>query len=70
MFEWNSEYFRDLNDKDGRFIKTLTPGQWKAIRKLLGNETGAAIYWYVESSGGLVRYAKTGVMSFVLTDGQ
>ncbi len=50
------------------FTKGLTSRQWGSIRKLVGDTTGATIYWYVESWDGLGRYAKTDVMSFVLTD--
>jgi hypothetical protein len=46
----------------------VLPGQWKAIRKLVGDVSGLTIYWYVESWDGLGRYAKSEVMSFVMTD--
>jgi hypothetical protein len=48
-------------------MKLLTPGQWKAIRKLVEDETRTTIYWSVDSWDGLGRSAKTGVMSIVLT---
>ena len=35
---------------------------------LVKNKTGSTIYWYVESWDALGRYAKTDVMSFVLTE--
>lgn len=59
---------RTPNDNGGEFLKTLTRGQWMAIRRLVGDETGSTIYWYVESWDGLGRYAKSDVMSFVLAD--
>ena len=49
-------------------LKTLTPGQWMRIKMLVKNKTGSTIYWYIESWDALGRYAKTEVMSFVLTD--
>ena len=59
---------KNPNDNGGNFLKTLTSGQWKAIRRLVGDQTGSTLYWYVESWDGLGRYAKTDVMSFLLTD--
>jgi hypothetical protein len=59
---------RNPNDNGGIFTKMLTSGQWKAIRKLVGDVIGPTIYWYVESWDGLKRYNKTDVMSFVLTE--
>jgi hypothetical protein len=56
------------NDNEGNFTKNLTLGQWKAIRRLIGDQNGSTIYWYVESWDGLGRYNKTEVMDFVLTD--
>jgi hypothetical protein len=50
------------------FTKGLTSSQWGSIKKLVGEVTGATIYWYVDSWDGLGRYAKTDVMSFALTD--
>jgi hypothetical protein len=50
------------------FSKTLTAGQWTAIKRLAKNVAGSIIYWYIESWDELGRYAKTDVMSFVLTD--
>ena len=59
---------KNPNDNGGIFTKVLTSGQWKAIRKLVGDVSGSTIYWYVESWDGLGRYNKTEVMDFVLTD--
>jgi len=55
-------------DNGGSFNKKLTSSQWKSIRKLVEDTTGGTIYWYVESWDGLGGYAKTGLMSFDLTD--
>jgi hypothetical protein len=59
---------KNPNDNGGIFTKLLRKSQWKAIRRVVGDTPGSTIYWYVESWDGLGRYAKTGVMSFVLTD--
>jgi parallel beta-helix repeat protein len=59
---------KNPNDNEGGFEKILASGQWNAIRKLVGDVSGSTIYWYLESWDGLGRYAKTDVMSFVLTD--
>jgi hypothetical protein len=59
---------RNPNDNGGIFTKVLASGQWKAIRRLVNDQTGSTIYWYVESWDGLGRYSKTDVMSLVLTD--
>jgi hypothetical protein len=50
------------------FIKTLTAGQWTAIRKLVSDMGGSSIYWYVESWDALKIYTKTEMMTFTLTD--
>ena len=55
-------------DNVGDFSKSLTSGQWSAIKRLVKNVSGSPIYWYVESWDGLGRYSKTDLMSFVLTD--
>lgn len=52
----------------GTFAKELTSAQWTGIRKLVGDEIGATIYWYVESWDILKRYEKTEVMTFDLSD--
>jgi hypothetical protein len=59
---------KNPTDNGGTSVKPLSSSQWGAIRKLVGNKTGAKIYWYVESWDGLGRYAKTDVMNFDLTD--
>ena len=59
---------KDPNNNGGSFLKTITSGQWKAIRRLVNDQIGSTIYWYVESWDGLGGYAKTGLMSFDLTD--
>jgi hypothetical protein len=59
---------KNPTDNGGNFEKTLSPSQWKSIRRLVGDITGLKVYWYVESWDGLGRYARTEVMSFVLTD--
>ena len=53
---------------EGEFSEKLSLGQWKAIRKLVGDVAGSTIYWYVDSWDRLNRSAKTEVMSFMLTD--
>jgi hypothetical protein len=55
-------------DSGGVFRVGLTSRQWETIRKMAGDQAGATVYWYVECWDGLRRYAKTNVMSFVLTD--
>jgi hypothetical protein len=59
---------KNPNDNGGIFNKALTSGQWKAIRKLVNDAPGSMIFWYIESTDGLGRYAKTDVMNFVLTN--
>jgi hypothetical protein len=59
---------KNPTDNEGEFTKALTSGQWKTIRKLVGDVSGSPIYWKVESWDGLGMYNKTGVISFVLTD--
>ena len=59
---------KNPNDNGGTFTRQLTLGQWASIRKLIGDASGSAIYWYVESWDGLKRYTKTEVQSFTLTD--
>jgi alpha-tubulin suppressor-like RCC1 family protein len=55
-------------DNEGEFEKELTSSQWTAIRKLVGDGSGATLYWKVESWDGMNRYAVTEVMSFVLAE--
>ena len=59
---------KDPTDIGDLFTKELTPNQWKSIRKLVGDESGRAISWSVESWDGLKRYVESEAMSFVLTD--
>jgi hypothetical protein len=70
---FNSQVAYTFNTKnpvenEGKFARILTAGQWKSIRKLVGDENDSTIYWYVESWDGLGSYTKTDVMSFVLAD--
>jgi len=58
----------DPTANGGNLSKALTSGQWLRIRKLVGDQAGARIYWYVESWDTLKRYSVTEVMSFVLED--
>jgi hypothetical protein len=58
----------NLTGAEGTFSKTLTPLQWMRIKLLAKNKSGSTIYWYIESWDALMRYAKTEVMSFVLTE--
>jgi len=51
----------------GIFSKELTSSKWLSIRRLVGDVTGATIYWYMESWDGANRYSKTTVTSFNLT---
>ena len=60
--------FTIQNPNAGDFLKSLASGQWKAIRKLVGDISGSPIYWYVESWDKLNRHTVTGDMSFVLMD--
>ena len=59
--------FTDKNpiDEGGNYSRTLTSGQWRAIRKLVGDVPGT-IYWYVESWDVIKRYEKTETMNFEL----
>lgn len=68
QFSKKKSFSFNLKTLSETFSKDLTSSQWNSIRKIVGDATGATIYWYVESWDGLRRYAKTDVMSFVLTD--
>jgi hypothetical protein len=59
---------KNPNDDGGTFSEPLTEGEWKAIRKLVGDAAGARVYWFVESWDGLKRHIQTDVMFFELTD--
>jgi len=52
----------------GEFERQLTVSQWTAIRKLVGDASGATIHWKVESWDGMNRRAVTDVMSFELAE--
>ena len=52
----------------GIFTKQLTYGQWLGIRRLVGDQAGSKIYWYVESFDGLNRMTSTEVQSFILEE--
>lgn len=59
---------RNPSENEGKFTRQLAPGQWNAIRRVVGDVSGATIYGYVESWDGLGRYNRTDVMDFVLID--
>ena len=56
------------SDQGGESSKTLTSGQWMAIKRLTANVSGSTLYWYVESWDTLGRHNKTEVTNFSLTD--
>jgi len=58
---------RDPFANGGVFTKTLTSGQWNAIRNLVGNALSGQVFWFVEAWDGIRRYSRTEVMSFKLT---
>ena len=58
----------DPNLNGGAFSLALTSDQWMRIRRLVDDEPGSTIYWYVESWDGLNRYSVTALKSFILTD--
>ena len=58
---------RDPFANGGVFTKTLTSGQWNAIRNLVGNALSGQVFWFVEAWDGIRRYSQTEVMSFKLT---
>ena len=59
---------KNPNDNGGTSARQLTSGQWTSIRKLVGDLSGSAIYWYIESWDGLKRYASSDVMNFALME--
>ena len=63
-----SYHTSDPLSNGGTFSKGLTLSQWLGIRRLVGNQPGARVFWYVESWDSLNRYTVTETMSFVLTD--
>jgi hypothetical protein len=60
--------FTDQNPVDDNeyFSATLVGGTWNAIRKLVDDEDGLTIYWYVESWDVIKRYQRTDTMQFTL----
>ena len=60
--------FTDKNPVDNGeyFSTTLVTGTWNAIRKLVNDEAGLPIYWYVESWDVLKGYQRTEDMQFTL----
>ncbi|HSB05555.1 MAG TPA: S8 family serine peptidase [Thermodesulfobacteriota bacterium] len=70
-FSRKAAFFLRLSDStlsDGTFSKELTPAQWLGIRRLVGDNAGSKIYWYIESWDGLNRNSATAAMSFILQD--
>jgi len=53
-------------DNAGVFSRTLTAGQWKAIRTVVRDLPWTTVYWFVESWDGINRYSRSEVMSFIL----
>jgi hypothetical protein len=50
----------------GSFTRQLTSNQWKAIRNLVGDQSGERIYWFVETWDGLNRRSATVPVPFIL----
>jgi hypothetical protein len=48
------------------FTRQLTLNQWNAIRSLVGHQSGARIYWFVEAWDGLNRRSVTQPEDFIL----
>ena len=59
---------KNPNDHGGGFSKTLTSGQWTAIKRLVRDVIGSTVYWFVESWDDLGRYVKTELATFSLED--
>jgi len=57
---------QDPTDNGGVFSTTLVEGTWNAIRKLVDDETGSRMFFYVESWDALKRYQKTDDVFFQL----
>jgi hypothetical protein len=55
-------------DNGEPFSKTLTPGQWRAIKARVRNVPGSSIFWFVESCDLLGRCTTSSTMSFVLME--
>jgi|GEM_PF-1409254 len=60
--------FTDQNPLDNAeyFSSTLVERAWNAIRKLVDDQEGMTLYWYVESWDVIKRYQKTDDMQFTL----
>jgi len=60
--------FIDQNPLDNGeyFSTTLVERTWNAIRKVVDDEEGSTIYWYVESWDVIKRYHRTDAMQFTL----
>jgi hypothetical protein len=39
-------------------------GKWMAIKRLVKNENGSTLYWYIESWDKLRRFRKSAIMTF------
>jgi hypothetical protein len=55
-------------DGNGTFSQTLTSKQWDSVKKLVGGEIGATIYWKMESWDGAGRESQTSTMNFSLEE--
>jgi hypothetical protein len=58
--------YQNPTDNGETFIAPLTEGTWNAIRKLVDDQAGTTIYWYVESWDIIKRYLRTNTMQFIL----
>jgi hypothetical protein len=57
---------QDPTDNQEVYSANLTEGTWNAIRKLVDDQVGSNIYFYVESWDILKRYQKTQDVYFTL----
>ena len=56
-------------DNDGKSSITLTSQQWGSVQKLVGAQSGATVFWKVESWDGANRESQTSPpMSFILSE--
>ena len=56
-------------DNDGKSSITLTSRQWGSVQKLVGAQSGATVFWKVESWDGATRESQTSPpMTFILSD--
>ncbi len=53
---------------EGSFTKTMTSGQWTAVRKVVGDISGIPVYWHIEAWDTLKRYTKSEAKTFTLND--